>query len=40
MASGAFDKVDCQIKGLGEIPEVQALYVQHSSEAIDKANAA
>lgn len=39
-ASGAFDKVDCQIKGLGEIPEVQALYVQHSSEAIDKANAA
>ena len=31
-ASGAFDKVDRQIKGLGEIPEVQDLYVAHVTE--------
>ena len=35
-ASGAFDKIDCQIKGLGEIPEVQDVYVQHTKAAIEK----
>ena len=33
-AAGAFDSVDCQIKGLGEIPEVQQLYVKHVTDAI------
>lgn len=32
-ASGAFDSIDCQIAGLGEIADVQALYVAHTSEA-------
>lgn len=32
-ASGAFDSVDCQIAGLGEIADVQAIYVAHTSEA-------
>ena len=32
-ASGAFESIECQIMGLGEIPEVQALYVAHTSEA-------
>ena len=36
-ASGAFDKVDCQIAGLGEIPAVQALYVTHVTDAIGAA---
>jgi len=35
-ASGAFDKIDCQIKGLGEIPAVQDVYVQHTKAAIEK----
>ena len=35
-ASGAFDSVDCQINGLGELPAVQALYVSHAGEAISK----
>ena len=33
-ASGAFEKVDCQIAGLGRIDLVQALYVQHTGEAL------
>jgi cobalamin biosynthesis Co2+ chelatase CbiK len=33
-ASGAFDSVDCQIEGLGRIPEVQKLYVSHTSDAL------
>lgn len=28
-ASGAFEKIDCQIQGLGELPEVQQVYVEH-----------
>lgn len=32
-ASGAFDSIDCQIAGLGEIADVQAIYVAHTSEA-------
>ncbi len=34
-ASGAFDKIDCQIEGLGRIPEVQALYVEHTKAALE-----
>jgi len=33
-ASGCFDTVDCQISGLGRIPAVQALYVEHAGAAI------
>lgn len=35
-ASGAFDAIDCQIAGLGRIPEVQALYVAHTAAVIEK----
>ena len=35
-ASKAFDKVDCQIKGLGEIPAVQQIYVAHTADAVGK----
>ena len=38
-ASGAFDEVDSQIAGLGRIADVQALYVQHTKDAIDGKNA-
>ena len=34
-ASGAFDKIDTQIAGLGEISTIQDLYVAHSKAAID-----
>ena len=34
-ASGAFESVDCQINGMGEILAVQDLYVKHVSDAID-----
>ena len=34
-ASGAFDKIDTQIAGLGEIAAIQDLYVAHSKAAID-----
>ena len=34
-ASGDFDKVDCQIHGLGEGEGVQQLYVQHVTEAMN-----
>ncbi len=32
-ASGAFTKIDTQIEGLGQIPEIQAIYVAHTYEA-------
>ena len=35
-ASGKFEKIDCQIAGLGRIPEVQALYVAHTKAVIDE----
>jgi len=35
-ASKAFEKVDCQIAGLGEIADVQALYVAHVTDALSK----
>ena len=34
-ASGAFDKIDTQIAGLGEISAIQDLYVAHTKAAID-----
>jgi len=33
-AAGAFDSVDCQINGLGEILAVQDLYIKHVADAI------
>ncbi|MBR0404491.1 MAG: sirohydrochlorin cobaltochelatase [Eggerthellaceae bacterium] len=33
-AAGAFDSVDCQINGLGEITAVQDLYVKHVADAL------
>lgn len=35
-ASGEFDSVDCQIAGLGEIADIQQIYVDHSAAAIDE----
>ena len=32
--SGLFTAVECQIEGLGRIPEVQAIYAAHAAEAI------
>ncbi len=34
-ASGNFDSVDAQIAGLGEIPEIQQIYVSHTGDAIN-----
>ena len=33
-AAGAFDDVTCQINGLGEIPAIQQVYVEHVADAI------
>ena len=33
---GSFEKVDCQISGLGRIADVQKLYVEHAGEVIKK----
>ncbi len=33
-ADGSFDSVDCQIAGLGEIKDIQALYVEHTKEVL------
>ena len=35
-ASKKFDKIDCQIEGLGRIEAVEKLYVEHAAEAIDQ----
>jgi len=39
-ASGAFDKIDIQIAGLGEIAAIQDLYVAHTKAAMDGNDAA
>lgn len=39
-ASGAFDKIDTQIAGLGEIAAIQDLYVAHTKAAMDGNDAA
>lgn len=36
LASCAFDSVECQIEGLGRIPAVQSLYVEHTAAAVKK----
>lgn len=33
-AAGAFDQVECQIAGLGSIPTIQNLYIEHAKEAM------
>ena len=33
-ADGSFDEIICQIAGLGGIPEVQEIYVQHTGDVI------
>ena len=33
-AAGAFEKIDCQIAGLGRIADVEALYVAHTAAAL------
>ena len=37
-ASGDFEQVDCQIAGLGEISDIQQLYIAHAKAAIDSLN--
>ena len=37
-ASKKFEKIDCQIAGLGRLADVQALYVAHAQAAVDSAN--
>ncbi len=37
-AAGCFDSVDTQIAGLGEIADIQQLYVAHTKAAIDTLN--
>ena len=37
-ASGAFESVDCQIAGLGEVADIQQLYVAHTKAAVDSLN--
>ena len=39
VASGNFDRVDCQIAGLGRIAAVEDLYVAHTKAAIDSLGA-
>ena len=37
-ASGAFEEVDTQISGLGEISDIQQLYIAHTKAAIESLN--
>ena len=37
-ASGEFNSVDCQIAGLGEVADIQQLYVAHTKAAVDSLN--
>ena len=37
-ASGAFESVDCQIAGLGEVADIQQLYIAHTKAAVDSLN--
>ena len=34
-ASGAFERVECEIEGLGRIPAVQEVYVAHTGAVIE-----
>ena len=35
-ASGKFDSVDTQIAGLGSIADIEKIYVQHTTDAINQ----
>lgn len=35
-ASGAFDNIETQIAGLGEIKDIQDIYVAHTKNAIEE----
>ncbi len=37
-ASGKFDKIDTQIEGLGRLPAIQKIYINHAGAAINSAN--
>lgn len=37
VASNEFESVECQISGLGRIPEIWEIYVEHTADAIDNA---
>ena len=37
-AAGCFDSVDTQIAGLGEIADIQQIYVNHTKAAMDALN--
>ena len=37
-ASGKFDKIDAQIEGLGRLPAIQKIYINHAGAAINSAN--
>ena len=37
-ASGKFSKVDTQIEGLGRLPAIQKIYINHAGAAINSAN--
>ena len=39
-ASGNFESIECQIAGLGEIADVQKLYVEHTKAALGDVNVA
>ena len=34
-ASGYFSNITCQIEGLGEIPDIEQLYVAHTKAAME-----
>ncbi len=35
LATGYFDNIDCQIEGMGRIPAIEEIYVEHTQAAID-----
>lgn len=39
-ASGKFDSVDCQIEGLGRIPAIEQIYINHTADATGASPAA
>ncbi len=35
LATGYFDSIECQIEGMGRIPAIEEIYVEHTQDAID-----
>lgn len=33
-ASSSFERIDCQIEGIGRIPEIESIYVSHTADAV------